>query len=597
MKYIKFAICLVLIFPVTSYAADPYSNEQGYMGAPSISRGKGIVIAVIDDGVWQEHPDLTGSSWLNTKEIPSDNIDNDLNGYVDDYYGWNFVDGNSGMDPYGTHGTMVAGIITAQHNDIGVAGIAPDSKIMSLIACDKNGCSADFVKNAIKYAVNNGANIINLSLGSRGYLGYSNSYDESIKYAYDQGVAVIASAGNGDINSSGQVGQNLDFLRGSPVSNDVNGFNTVIGVGATRHSSSDRTNWSNYGEKYVDVWANGEEVLSTSVPKYSNSYGYSSKSGTSFSAPIISGYIALLMSIDRTLKLYEIIDILKQNNGSSAYKLLTNSIYASSCAISSFNLEVKNGEKITLPARSLRHDAEFELYNSISNRSLVLQNAISIVDSNKLILDTSIIKIPEGVYNFRSTNSSKIKCLTNQWNSLSVKGEYKIGNSKDVEVSKNEKITIVNSEESQKNDQKDIATFLPATQIFKDNETKNSEIITKIFSFRDGQSQLSPDQEKIRSKTTIDEKIAKNFDVYFPNIKLTADWAVSKLNNSSIVDSIILTLENEKPVYVIHQTRNEKFLGLFKVVRERKIIFHTDDLNQKPRGEKKFFDFLYGFSN
>jgi len=255
------------------YDYQEYLNKIGYYPyVKDFSMGKNVVVAVIDNGVWLEHPDLTGSAWINKDEDQYNNKDDDSNGYIDDYYGWNFIDNNNDLVTKGSHGTGVAGVISANSNSIGIIGIAPESKIMPLIVCDETGCEDDIVISAIKYAVDNGADIINLSLGSSGYVGYNSEYDQIIGYAYDNGVVVVAAAGNGDIESLSYTGQDLNFAKVSPASNDVNDMNTVLGVGAL-NALKKPTSWSNYG-KGVDVYVQGEDIVSLSVPIHSDGASY-----------------------------------------------------------------------------------------------------------------------------------------------------------------------------------------------------------------------------------------------------------------------------------------------------------------------------------
>jgi subtilisin family serine protease len=284
-----------------AFASDSYELTQGYQGFYNISRGKDVVIAVIDSGVWIDHPDLKQAIWTNPKEIAGNKKDDDKNGYIDDYNGWNFVDNNNKMDPKNDHGTSVAGIIAGQvGNNIGVAGIAPDSKIMPLIVCNAKECPKKAIIDAIKYAANNGAKIINLSLGSNGYVTYSAEYTAAIKYAYDKGVLVVASAGNGNIKATTQVGKDLSTSMVSPVCNESD-VNMVVGVGSTAKSSYLKTNWSNYSDKYVDVWVRGDDLISTTMPSFSKGLSYNTIDGTSFSAPIVSGSAALLISTNPNL--------------------------------------------------------------------------------------------------------------------------------------------------------------------------------------------------------------------------------------------------------------------------------------------------------
>jgi subtilisin len=142
-----------------------------------------VVVAVIDSGVDITHPELATNVWINTDEIMGDGIDNDNNGYIDDIFGWNFGLGqfdnlvlpgteNAGQD----HGTHVAGIIAAENDGLGMTGVAHNAQIMSLRLGDigpgpqgsnifTNGGS---LVEAIYYAVDNGADIINLSLSASG---------------------------------------------------------------------------------------------------------------------------------------------------------------------------------------------------------------------------------------------------------------------------------------------------------------------------------------------------------------------------------------------------------------------------------------------
>jgi len=321
-KRIIYLLLLLSLFLPLSSRADMSNNklykDQWYMVSieclpwvmSSLKRGEGTIVAIIDSGVWLQHPDLIGATWRNSKEVEDNGKDDDNNGYGDDVYGWNFIDNNNDLTSKTEHGTAVAGIVAAQDNDIGIVGIAPKTKIMSLIACSEDGCPRDAVKNAIKYAVDNGAKVINLSLGSSGYIGYTHEYDNVIDYAYRNGVFVVASAGNGDVESAGATGQDLSFSKVSPANNDVNGENTIWGVGATTKNRQ-HTPWSNYGPG-VDSWAPGEIIATLTVPIYSDGYFYSYFNGTSFSAPVVAATAALLFSNYPTISVKQIQDRLSK---------------------------------------------------------------------------------------------------------------------------------------------------------------------------------------------------------------------------------------------------------------------------------------------
>ncbi len=296
---------------LSSLSNDKYSYEQTYLKKTKVNKvwdkytGKGVVVAVIDSGVDINNYDLQQNLWINYREKLNNKIDDDKNGYVDDYYGYNFVSNNADMSPSDSHGTMVAGIIAAKKdNSWGIAGIAPNAKIMALKVCSSYGCSDDAIIKAIRYAVDNGADIINLSLGGDGSLGYSPEYDEVIKYAYDKDVLIVAAAGNGDTEGAGTRGQNMDSVKSSPVCNEDK-INYLLGVGSV-DNNNDRSIWTNYSMQFVDVSAPGEDILGLAVPIYEDGYSFDEKSGTSFSSPMVAGVAALLKEKNPQWKNYEL---------------------------------------------------------------------------------------------------------------------------------------------------------------------------------------------------------------------------------------------------------------------------------------------------
>jgi hypothetical protein len=158
--------------------------------------GKGVIIAVIDTGVDYNHPDLSSNIWKNAGETEGNGIDDDGNGYVDDVYGYDFI--NKDADPVDDvgHGTAVAGIIAGLNNGIGVTGVAYDARIMAVKVLGTMGGYYDDVASGIYYAVNNGADVINLSLSS-GHV-YPSVIAEAIGDAVNKGVVVCMASGNGD---------------------------------------------------------------------------------------------------------------------------------------------------------------------------------------------------------------------------------------------------------------------------------------------------------------------------------------------------------------------------------------------------------------
>ncbi|MEK8019050.1 MAG: S8 family peptidase [Candidatus Parabeggiatoa sp.] len=243
-----------------------------------LKTGGNIIVAVIDTGVYYKHPDLAANMWVNKGEIPGNGIDDDGNGYVDDVYGYDFV--NDDGDPYDDHyhGTHVAGTIAAVgDNSTGVVGVSWTAKIMALKFLSKNGSgSIAGAIAAVQYATDMGAQLSNNSWGGGGY---SQALYDVIKAAGEKGILFIAAAGNAHNNN--------DDSPSYPASYDLD---NIIAVAATDHNDSLAV-FSNYGLTSVDLGAPGVNIYST-VP--SNSY--KSLNGTSMATPQVSGAISLLWS-------------------------------------------------------------------------------------------------------------------------------------------------------------------------------------------------------------------------------------------------------------------------------------------------------------
>ncbi|MFH1867227.1 MAG: S8 family serine peptidase [Patescibacteria group bacterium] len=262
------------------------------------------IIAILDSGVDITNPDLEPNLWSNPWEISGDKIDNDRNGYIDDEYGWDFI--NESPDPKPKfeegwtevamqHGTVVAGVAAAVgHNRQGVAGVAWQARIMPLRALNAQGVGNTVtVARAINYAVSNRADIINLS-----FVGPHSDpiLQEAISRAFKAGVLIVAASGN-----EKGIGVNLNKEPKYPVCDDgLNGENQVIGVAAVDDKDV-LAEFSNYGSKCIDLSAPGVRIFSTqfqdtSKEKFKEAYG-GWWSGTSVAAPMVSGALALLKSV------------------------------------------------------------------------------------------------------------------------------------------------------------------------------------------------------------------------------------------------------------------------------------------------------------
>lgn len=225
----------------------------------------GVIVAVIDSGVALDHPDINPKVWGNAKEVfGTDGVDDDENGYVDDYFGWDFVDGGGiPLDENG-HGTQAAGLIAARQNDgIGISGIAPHAQIMSLRVADDFGSfgfplvSLARTLLAIEYAVKNGARVINASYGGTSQ---SSIMSEQLEWVDENGVLFVAAAGNG---GSDLFSDNNDEL---PVYPSSYPSEAIISVAAIDRDGK-LASFSNFGPASVDVAAPGVDILSTSVTR------------------------------------------------------------------------------------------------------------------------------------------------------------------------------------------------------------------------------------------------------------------------------------------------------------------------------------------
>ncbi len=264
-------------------------------GAWDVTRGEGIVVAVIDTGVDITHPDLVPNLWTNDGEIPGNGIDDDGNGYVDDVHGWDFVYRDNDPEDRDYHGTHVAGSVAARGDDgYGVPGVAYRSRIMSLKFLDGNvGGLSSQAAEAITYAVNNGAHVINASWGGPGQ---SSAIRNAIAYARSRGVLFVAAAGN--------EGRNNDSFGTYPANYPLD---NVISVAAS--DRRDRLgSFSNYGASRVHIAAPGVDIVSTFPGE---DWGY--LDGTSMAAPYVSGAAALLKSVAPSISPAQIRQVLMES--------------------------------------------------------------------------------------------------------------------------------------------------------------------------------------------------------------------------------------------------------------------------------------------
>ncbi|MGB5529364.1 MAG: S8 family serine peptidase, partial [Ignavibacteriaceae bacterium] len=251
-----------------------------------------VLIGMIDTGIDYFHPDLQNKIWQNPGETgngkESNGIDDDNNGFIDDYRGWDFTDrvgfpfdssggdyldwDNDPFDEQG-HGTYISGIAGAQTNNItGIAGAAPNIKLVNLRAFDPAGYGEeDDVAAAILYAVQMGVQVLNMSFGDNAF---SLVLKDVIQYAYSQNLVLVGSAGNS----------------GSPDPHYPSGYSEVICVGNSTREDFVAAN-SNYGST-IDLVAPGTQIITTA-----RNNNYASINGTSAATPHVVATAALILSL------------------------------------------------------------------------------------------------------------------------------------------------------------------------------------------------------------------------------------------------------------------------------------------------------------
>jgi subtilisin family serine protease len=251
----------------------PEAWNRGYTG-------QNIIVAVVDTGVDYTHPDLDSNIWRNNGEVFGNGVDDDRNGYIDDVIGWDFVNSDNNPMDEDTHGTHVAGTIAAENNGFGVTGVAYNGKIMPVRVLGENGGTNEWVARGIRYAADNRANVINLSLGGS----YSQIVIDAVRYATQKGAIVVMAAGN---ESEAQPGYPASIA--AEVGITVGAIDPNLYMGTF-------SNWAGADPDMAYVVAPGVGVYST-VP----GGRYDSYDGTSMAAPHVAGVAALMLSANRNL--------------------------------------------------------------------------------------------------------------------------------------------------------------------------------------------------------------------------------------------------------------------------------------------------------
>ncbi|MEK7253510.1 MAG: S8 family serine peptidase, partial [Bacteroidota bacterium] len=245
-----------------------------------------VKIGVTDDGVELAHTDLAANIWVNPGEIAGNNMDDDMNGYVDDVNGWDFVANNNNPNPAvpsDDHGTHVSGIAAGRtNNGVGIAGTAGGCTIMPLQFYNPaQPWTAAIVNASFTYAADNGAKIVNTSYNIDGFVG-DPVFTAGLQYLHDAGVLHFNSGGNSNQLNPPRQAFTQTLLVVSTTSTDV------------------KSSFSNYGTG-MDISAPGSAILSTLT---GNTYG--TQSGTSMATPNAAGAAALIWSANPTWNSYQV---------------------------------------------------------------------------------------------------------------------------------------------------------------------------------------------------------------------------------------------------------------------------------------------------
>ena len=284
------------------WGLDNQGQEDGVIDADidapeswnTITDSSSIVVGVVDTGVDYTHEDLVANMWVNPGEIPSDGIDNDGNGYVDDIHGIDCANGDSDPMDLANHGTHVAGTIGAEgNNGIGITGVSWNAKIMALKVFSDSDVD-NFVSSTIEclaYAVNMKQNygvdirVTNNSYGNEN----SQAQKDAIQASANVGMLFITASGNNSVDN--------DVIRDYPGDYDID---NIISVAATDRNDQ-LAFFSNFGATSVDMGAPGEGILSTTIGD-----DYQVFDGTSMASPHVAGAAALLWANNLSLSPLEI---------------------------------------------------------------------------------------------------------------------------------------------------------------------------------------------------------------------------------------------------------------------------------------------------
>ncbi len=289
-------------FQIAHYTNTGLASLYDKMEEKGMKPGEGVVVAVIDTGLWSGAWTETGGSyfdnlWYNEAEKNGlDDVDDDGNGYVDDIYGLNLANSYHEMTDSDGHGTQVSGIIGMNVSENDVKGVAFGARIMPIKVSQDRNYDEDTVIEAIEYAVNNGADIINMSFAT---YRYSQKLEDAVRKA-SQSCVMVAAAGNESFVTKGEL-TSADLSE--PDEDEIvckdaypAAWDCCIGVMSFGYDDELAyfSNWDQNGEdaRKYDIIAPGENIYALT-----NGGSYKNVKGTSFTTAYVSGAVAIFMGI------------------------------------------------------------------------------------------------------------------------------------------------------------------------------------------------------------------------------------------------------------------------------------------------------------